>query len=66
MAAGNQSMVIGAQEDSMVRANFADYDTEDIRRKDRDHFIHPFTNFATFEKEGSDVMAESEGIYVYN
>ena len=50
----------------MVRANFADYDTEDIRRKDRDHFIHPFTNFATFEKEGSDVMAESEGIYVYN
>ncbi len=46
--------------------NFADYDTEEIRRKDRDHFIHPWTNFATFKDEGSDVMAESEGVYVFN
>ena len=29
----------------MERTNFAAYDTEDIRRKDRDHFIHPWTNF---------------------
>ena len=50
----------------MERTNFAAYDTEDIRRKDRDHFIHPWTNFATFEKEGSEVMAEAEGVYVYN
>ncbi|MCH7942637.1 MAG: aminotransferase [Proteobacteria bacterium] len=50
----------------MERTNFTAYDTEDIRRKDRDHFIHPWTDFSTFEKEGSDVMAEAEGIYVYN
>ena len=50
----------------MERTNFTAYDTEDIRRKDRDHFIHPWTDFSTFEKEGSDVMAESEGVYVYN
>ena len=50
----------------MERTNFTAYDTEDLRRKDRDHFIHPWTDYATFEKEGSDVMAESEGIYVYN
>ncbi len=50
----------------MPRGNFAVHDTEDIRRKDRDHFIHPWTNFATFAAEGSDVVAGSEGIYVFN
>ena len=50
----------------MERTNFTAYDTEDLRQKDRDHFIHPWTDFSTFEKEGSDVMAESEGVYVYN
>ena len=50
----------------MERTNFSAYDTQDIWEKDRDHYIHPWTNFATFEDEGSDIMAESEGIYVYN
>ena len=50
----------------MERTNFSGYDTQDIWEKDRDHYIHPWTNFATFEDEGSDIMAESEGIYVYN
>ena len=50
----------------MVETNFAAYDTEDIRRKDRDHVIHPWPDFSTFKEEGSEIFAESEGIYVYN
>ena len=50
----------------MVETNFATYDTEDIRRKDRDHIIHPWTDFSTFKEEGSEIFAESEGVYVYN
>lgn len=45
--------------------NFA-YDTEDLWRKDRDHVIHPWTDFATFKEEGSTVMAESDGVYVFD
>ena len=42
------------------------YDTEDLWRKDRDHNIHPWTDFATFKDEGSLVVAESEGCYVFD
>ena len=42
------------------------YDTHDLRKKDRDHNIHPWTDFSTFKEEGSMVMAESEGCYVYD
>ena len=42
------------------------YDTEDLWRKDRDHNIHPWTDFATFREGGSLVVAESEGCYVYD
>ncbi len=52
-------------EDAM-KANFTRYDNEDLWRKDRDHNIHPWTDFATFKEEGSEVMAEAEGVYVYN
>ncbi len=50
----------------MERTNFAAYDTRELWRKDRDHYIHPWTNFATFKDQGSDIMAEAEGVYVYN
>ncbi|SVB65263.1 uncharacterized protein METZ01_LOCUS218117, partial [marine metagenome] len=40
------------------------YDTESLWRKDRDHFIHPWTDFSTFKEEGSMVMSNSEGAYV--
>ena len=50
----------------MERTNFAAYDTRELWRKDRDHYIHPWTNFATFKDQGSEVMAEAEGVYVYN
>ncbi len=50
----------------MALAPATAYDTSDLWRKDRDHYIHPWTNFATFKKEGSEVIAESDGIYVYD
>ena len=46
--------------------NFPSYDTEDLWRKDRDHYIHPWTDFSTFKEEGSMVIAESEGCYVFD
>ncbi len=42
------------------------YDTEAIRKKDRDHFLHPFTDFATFKDEGSMVVVDSEGPYIFD
>ena len=42
------------------------YDTEDLWRKDRDHYVHPWTDFSTFKEEGSLVLAESEGCFVYD
>ena len=41
-----------------------EYDTESLWQKDRDHYIHPWTDFSTFKEEGSMVMANSEGAYV--
>ena len=46
--------------------NFPSYDTEDLWRKDRDHSIHPWTDFSSFKEEGSLVIAESEGCYVFD
>jgi adenosylmethionine-8-amino-7-oxononanoate aminotransferase len=43
-----------------------EYNTDDLKRKDIDHNIHPWTNFATFKEEGSLVMAKSNGNYVYD
>ncbi len=40
------------------------FDTKELWRKDRDHCIHPWTDFSTFKEEGSLIMAESEGAYV--
>ena len=36
------------------------YDTRDLWQKDRDHYIHPWTDFATFKETGSDVIAEGD------
>jgi len=40
------------------------YDTQTIRRKDIDHQIHPWTDFATFKDAGSLVLADAEGAFV--
>ena len=42
------------------------YDTQDIWEKDRDHYIHPWTDFSVFHDEGSLVLAEADGAYVYD
>jgi 4-aminobutyrate aminotransferase-like enzyme len=46
--------------------DFARYDTAELKDKDRDHYIHPWTDFSTFKKQGSMVIAESDGAYVYD
>ncbi len=49
----------------MSARNF-NYNTEEIRKKDNDHHIHPWTDFATFKENGPLVVVESEGSYVYD
>ena len=39
-------------------------DANTLWRMDRDHFIHPYTDFATFAEEGSQIITEAEGAYV--
>jgi len=46
--------------------NLKPYDTADVWRKDRDHFVHPWTDYASFEKKGSLVVTEGDGAYVYD
>jgi putrescine aminotransferase len=47
-------------------ASLDQVDPQDIWRKDRDHFLHPWTHFDSFKKDGSLVMARGEGAYVYD
>ena len=42
------------------------YDTEDLWEKDRDHYIHPWSDFSVFHEEGSLVVAEADGVHVYD
>jgi adenosylmethionine-8-amino-7-oxononanoate aminotransferase len=42
------------------------YDAEAIWRKDRDHFIHPFSHLASFAEDGALVITEGEGAYVFD
>ncbi len=47
-------------------ASLDQVDPQDIWRKDRDHFLHPWTHFDSFKKDGSLVMGRGEGAYVYD
>ena len=47
-------------------ASFDQVDPQDIWRKDRDHFLHPWTHFDSFKKDGSLVMGRGEGAFVYD
>ncbi|MCY4175785.1 MAG: aminotransferase [Acidimicrobiaceae bacterium] len=47
-------------------SRFDAYDTEALWRKDLDHYVHPFTDFAHWSDDGALVIAESEGVYVYD
>ncbi|MES3677384.1 aminotransferase [Halomonas elongata] len=39
-------------------------DAQTLWRQDRDHFIHPFTDYSTFHEQGCDLITDSDGIYV--
>lgn len=40
--------------------------SEEIWEKDRKHFVHPWTHFDSFTKEGSLIMNEADGIYTFD
>ncbi|WP_232090300.1 aminotransferase class III-fold pyridoxal phosphate-dependent enzyme [Billgrantia diversa] len=40
------------------------YDAQAMWQKDKDHFIHPFTDFSQFHDKGCDLITDSDGIYV--
>ena len=40
------------------------YDHEQLWALDRDHFLHPWTHFDSFKKEGSLVLAKGDGCHV--
>ena len=42
----------------------SDLTNESFFEMDKKHFIHPYTDFSTFEKEGSQVITEAKGVYV--
>lgn len=39
-------------------------DAKKIWQMDRDHFIHPYSNFASFKEEGSQIITGAEGMYI--
>ena len=47
-----------------LKAPASNYNTEEIWRKDRDHFLHPWTHFESFKKDGSLVVAEGSDAYI--
>ena len=51
---------------SQLPTSLDDYDRQDVWRKDRDHFLHPWAEYPKFEKQGSLVISEGEGAYVYD
>ena len=57
---------VSAEAEVAAAARFDQYDTQDIWQKDKDHFIHPWTDFSTFKEQGSMVVAESEGAYIFD
>lgn len=39
-------------------------DAKTLWQMDKDHFIHPYTDYATFDKEGSQIITDAEGVMV--
>ncbi|MGI9316278.1 MAG: aminotransferase class III-fold pyridoxal phosphate-dependent enzyme, partial [bacterium] len=40
------------------------HDAKEIWKKDKDHHVHPWTDFATFKDKGSLILTDAEGAYV--
>ena len=39
-------------------------ETRRLWQKDRDHFIHPYTDFSVFKEEGSQIISRAAGVHV--
>ncbi len=39
-------------------------DSRSLWGMDKDHFIHPYTDFSCFDKEGSQIISEASGVHV--
>ena len=39
-------------------------DAKTLWTMDRDHFIHPYTDFSTFKEQGSQIISTAEGVHV--
>lgn len=39
-------------------------DWKTLWEMDRDHFIHPYTDFSTFKEQGSQIISKAEGVHV--
>ncbi|MBY5929424.1 aminotransferase [Halomonas sp. DP8Y7-3] len=42
----------------------APLDAATLWQQDKDHFIHPFTDFSVFHEKGCELITDAEGIYV--
>ena len=40
------------------------FNAQDLWQKDHDHFLHPWTHFDSFKKDGSLIIVEGEGCYI--
>jgi len=50
----------------MNNTKFEQYNTQDLWQKDIDHVIHPWAVYPQFEDEGTLILAEGRGAYVYD
>jgi len=41
-----------------------EYSKKEIWEMDKNHFIHPYTNYQTFKQEGSQVINEASGVHI--
>lgn len=41
-------------------------DIKTLWQQDKDHFVHPFTDFSVFHQEGCDIITDSKGEYVFD
>lgn len=48
----------------MLHAANNRFNGQDLWQKDHDHFLHPYTHFDSFRKEGSLVIVEGDGCYL--
>jgi putrescine aminotransferase len=47
-----------------MTTNSVDYSAEQIWEMDKNHFIHPYTDFTSFAEEGSQIISKADGMHV--